>query len=91
MINNRPIHTLDWHISGGGGGSLSRKYDHQKLEYAEELYNNRLESTGNQEMSIKINNDVVKLEYNFLVVHSGHFWKKDVNYDGLIFFCTKYA
>lgn len=69
MINNRPIHTLDWHISGGGGGSLSRKYDHQKLEYAEELYNNRLESTGNQEMSIKIKNDVVKLEYNFLVVH----------------------
>jgi hypothetical protein len=69
MINNRPIHTLEWHISGGGGGELTRKYDHQKLEYAEELYNQRLESTGNQERSIKIKNDVVTLEYNFIVVH----------------------
>jgi hypothetical protein len=64
-VHNR----LNWYISGGGGGELTRTVKPEKLTYVEMLYNERQKSIGGEGKTIKILNDEVKTEFHFLVVH----------------------
>ncbi|MCK4823788.1 hypothetical protein KA005_48995, partial [bacterium] len=68
-IDDQVYNRLNWYISGGGGGELTRTVKPEKLTYVERLYNERQKSTGGEGKTIKILNGEVKTEFHFLVVH----------------------
>jgi hypothetical protein len=63
---------FNWHITGGGGGELTRKFDNEKMSYSVMLYNERLKSIsdlGVSNPSIQITDNEVKTNFNYLLVH----------------------
>lgn len=75
-VGNREYNKINWYITGGGGGELSRSFDSDRLKYSKTLYNKRLSSENNdikapdsQNGSIEITENKVQLGYHFLIVH----------------------
>lgn len=84
LSEGSPVGGFTWYISGGGGGELSKSYDHvtsywddRRLFYSENLYNLKLRQidgapgTGDAAAprAIEIKDSQVISQYNFLIVH----------------------
>ncbi len=76
LHNNQIRNKINWYISGGGGAELNTRYNNDKLNYSEMLYNKKLKNSSSEKIddesagkSIRIINNDIKEKYNFLVGH----------------------